>query len=123
SGRTLGGRNMGKSRMLSAGCLLIQPVVRPPHVSAELIPPTVISASDCISPQFPGPYAISWCLISDDERARSLVAVGIPAEKHAHAIAWATEAFDTAFGWPGVFYSLEEARETRDRIFAVEPGI
>ncbi|HEV7766370.1 MAG TPA: hypothetical protein VGQ76_15300 [Thermoanaerobaculia bacterium] len=104
--------------MISVGFLLIKPVVRPPYVSAELIPELVISASNCICPQFPGPYAISWCSESDEDRVARLTEVGVPAELHAIAIQWATAAFGETYGWPGVFYSVEAAREARDRFIA-----
>lgn len=103
--------------MLSAGFLLVKPVVRPSYVSPELVPDEVISASDCICPQFPGPYAISWCNISDSDRASRFAKVGIPHERNAEAIQWATSGFGTSYGWPGVFYMLGAAREARERFF------
>ena len=103
--------------MLSAGFLLVKPVGRPPYVSPELVPDNVVSASDCICPQFPGPYAISWCSTSDADREDLLAAVGIPHELHGEAIQWATSFFGTLYGWPGVFYVPAAAREARERFF------
>jgi hypothetical protein len=87
-------------------------------VSAQLIPNEVISASDCICPQFPGPYAISWCETPDGDRASLLAAVGVPRELHGRAIEWATSVFGEVYGWPGVFYTAEAAREAKAQFFA-----
>lgn len=102
-----------ETRMLSAGFLIIQPVVRPSYVSPKLIPEEAISASDCICPQFPGPYAISWCSTPEDDRTALLAAAGVPPELHGRAIEWATSVFGETYGWPGVFYTAESARDAR----------
>jgi hypothetical protein len=99
--------------VLSAGFLLVRPVARPSYVSAELIPAEVTSASDCICPQFPGPYAISWCSTPDNARASLLAAVGVPPDLHRRAMEWATSVFGETYGWPGVFYTADAAREAR----------
>ena len=104
--------------MLSAGFLLVRPVVRPSYVSAQLIPHEVISASDCICPQFPGPYAISWCNTPEHDRATLLTTVGVPQALHGRAIEWATSAFGEVYGWPAVFYTLDAAREARAQFLA-----
>jgi hypothetical protein len=109
--------------MLSVGFLLIAPVLRPSHVSVELIPDEVISASDCICPQFPGPYAISWCTTSDEDRARLLASVGVPRELHRGAIEWATSSFGEVYGWPAVFYTADAAREARAQFLATASSV
>ena len=110
-------------RVLTAGFLLVKPVARPSYVSAHLIPDEVISASDCICPQFPGPYAISWSNTSDDDRASLLVAVGVPQDLHGRAIEWATSVFGEAYGWPGVFYTADAAREAKAQFLAAEESV
>ena len=109
--------------MLSAGFLLVKPVARPSYVFAQLIPNEVISASDCICPQFPGPYAISWCKTPDGDRASLLASVGVPQELHAGAIEWATSAFGDAFGWPGVFYTADAARGAKAQFLAAAESV
>jgi hypothetical protein len=104
----------------SAGFLLIKPVVRPSYVSAQLIPDEVISASDCICPQFPGPYAISWCNTPDQDRVSLLTLTGVSQELHGRAIEWATAEFGQTYGWPGVFYTADAAYDARAR-FIAEP--
>ena len=108
--------------MLSAGFLIVKPAVRPAYVSPQLIPDEVISASDCICPQFPGPYAISWCDTSDEDRASLLSAAGVPEEHHSRAIEWATEAFGESYGWPGVFYTVEAAHAAKMQ-FLADPSV
>ena len=109
--------------VLSAGFLLIKPVVRPPYISAELIPDQVISASDCICPQFPGPYAISWCTTSDEDRTSLLSQVGVPRELYADAIQWATAVFGESYGWPGVFYTADAAKGAMARFFTTPESV
>jgi hypothetical protein len=108
--------------VISAGFLLLKPVPRPPYVSVRLMPDTVVSAGDCICPQFPGPYAIEWCISTDEERVASLALAGVPSERHAAAIAWATAACGKEHGWPGIFYTVDAAREARRR-FIAEPEL
>lgn len=110
-------------QVLSAGFLLVKPVARPSYVSAQLIPNEVISASDCICPQFPGPYAISWCSTPDDERASLLAAVGVPQDLHGRAIDWATTVFGETYGWPGVFYTADAAREAKAQFLAAAESV
>ncbi|HUR79748.1 MAG TPA: hypothetical protein VM733_03215 [Thermoanaerobaculia bacterium] len=71
-------------------------------------------------PQFPGPYAISWTVTPDPEREELLIEAGIPQERRERAIAWATETFDEAFGWPGVFYTVDAALAARAQFYAHE---
>ena len=103
--------------MFSLGYLLVRAVPRPPYVSAELIPETVVSASVCISPQFPGPNALSWVIASDEERADALASTGLPAARHEEAIVWATAAHGSELGWPSVCRSAAVALVARERFF------
>lgn len=104
--------------MLSAGFLLVRRVIRPAYVSAALIPSTIVSASDCISPQFPGPYAIGWASIPADDREAAFSEVGVSPELRESAIEWATSALRSVFGWPGVFFTLDAALEARSRFLS-----
>lgn len=111
---------MDETACVSAGFLLVTPVARQAYMPERLVPAVVISASACICPQFPGPYAIEWCSGWPESRAAKLQAAGVPAELHDGAMEWATAAFGERYGWPGVFYTLEAAREARDRFFPAD---
>ena len=109
--------------MLVLGYLIVRSVSRPPYVSAELIPPNVISASVCICPQFPGVYALSWSMTQAEERGEQFAAIGVPGELQPVAESWATDAFEHEFGWPGVFYTLDAATRARERFQAGDDAV
>jgi hypothetical protein len=73
-----------------------------------------LSASACISAFFPDVWAIEWTSVAAEERVRQAAAFGARKD----AITWATSAFEKSFGWPNVFYTLDEAREARDFLAA-----
>jgi len=104
--------------IVGAGFLLVKPVPRPDWLSRDLLPDRIISASSCICPQFPRSYAIRWCRDSDEARTEAFDAIGLVAEKREEAMDWATEEFEKAFGWPGVFLTLGAARKARAQFFA-----
>ena len=108
---------------IAAGFLLIKPCPRPDWSSATLLPPEIISASDCFCPQFPDTYALEWSSRSEEERAEGFDSVGLPPDLRPAAAKWATENFEKSFGWPGVFYSLEEAQAARKTFFPEESGL
>jgi hypothetical protein len=101
--------------MRSAGFLLVKRVSRPAYVSAELIPPVVISAGQCICPRFPGPYAIDWVTMKPEDRDAGFTELGVPRLVRDEAVRWATSALDATFGWPSVFFTLDAARDARRR--------
>lgn len=108
---------MNSSAITAAGYLLLKPVPRPEWLSSDLLPDQIISGSTCLCPQFPGSYAISWCGDSAEVRAAEFDRIGLPADQRDEASRWATAEFERSFGWPGVFYDLEAAREARARFF------
>lgn len=114
---------MHDPNVVTAGFLVVRSVPRPDYVSADLIPSIVVSGSSCICPQFPSPNAISWVIASDEDRSRSLAAVGLGGDRNAAAIEWATASFDVIFGWPSVFRTLEAATAARSRFLASNDSI
>ena len=103
--------------LITAGFLLIKPSPRPDWGSENLLPSEIISASDCLCPQFPDSYAIQWTSDSEENKAKGFDSVGLPPELRAAATEWATENFQKSFGWTGVFYSLQEAETARALFF------
>lgn len=93
------------------------------YVSPELISPVIVSASECICPQLPGPYAISWSSTSAKQRGSDFEEIGVRTEQRQSALEWATSALDTEFSWPGVFLTLAAARNALSRFFAAEPDM
>ncbi len=108
---------------ISAGFLLIRSSSRPAWTSGSILPEKIISACDCLCPLFPGCYAIEWTGDSKEEREKRFNAVGLSSALWAEATRWATDSFEEAFGWPGVFYSLEEAKGAKERFFSNQSEI
>lgn len=102
---------------IAAGYLLLRPMPRPSFSAQPLLPEEVISASQCICPQFPDTSTIGWVRASEAARSHALDAVGLPAERRDDARAWATAEFGVAFGWPGVFLTAAAALDARRRFF------
>ena len=114
--------NLGTERFIATGYLLLREAPRPSSSSQELLPERILSASTCISPQFPGTYSIEWAAGTEAERSAAFDKIGLPVERRQAAVSWATEQFDRAIGWPGVFLQCADALETRDRFFAGVPA-
>ncbi|MEO0535561.1 MAG: hypothetical protein AAF215_17025 [Cyanobacteria bacterium P01_A01_bin.123] len=108
---------------VSAGYLLIRPAPRPQwpdaagSVQAALLPQPMLSASNCLCSQFPGTYAIDWCGDTEAERERAFDAIALDSNSRAMARTWATEQFGQVYGWPGVFYDLENAIAAKQKFF------
>jgi hypothetical protein len=83
----------------------------------DLLPERIISASKCICPQFPGPYAIEWAAGSEQEQAQEYMRMGLSASLQTQAQQWATKQLDSGFGWPGVIYTLQGARFAQEYFF------
>jgi hypothetical protein len=111
------------SSLISLGVVLLRDIKRPPWMSHELLPYIVLSASVCIAPQFPGAYAIEWCVGTTDERAVEFDAVGISVDETAFATAWATENFGVTFGWEATFFNVDAALVARQRFFGDDPNM
>jgi len=87
-------------------------------MTKELLPDRILSASACICPQFPGPYAISWSSVEPENRASAFDKIGVPSGARKEAQEWSTRSFEALFGWPGVFFTPEAAQAVRSRFFA-----
>jgi hypothetical protein len=110
--------------LITAGFLLIKPSPRPDWGSERLLPEEIISASHCLCPQFPDSYAIKWTADSEENRAKGFDSVGLTGPSLQTAAAeWATKNFQEAFGWTGVFYSLQEAEKAKDLFFPKDSNI
>src|SRR5262245_14447629 len=105
------------SQIIAAGFLLVRPISRPDWVSSALMPEHLVSASACICPHFPGTYAISWGTNASDVRAAALDDIGLEPSKRDAATKWATDAFESDYGWPAVFFTLDAAKDARARFF------
>jgi hypothetical protein len=103
--------------LITAGFLLIKPYSRPDWGSERLLPQEIISASDCLCPQFPDSYAIKWTSDSEENKAKGFDSVGLSPNLRAAATEWATENFQKSFGWTGVFYSLQDAQSAKALFF------
>lgn len=99
--------------LISAGYLLVEPQPRPAWADPRLQPDTILSLSEELCPRFPLPQALAWVQGTPQDRAAYYAALGLSAERHAEATQWATAAFESVFGWPGVFYSLAGAIAAR----------
>src|SRR5262245_29452213 len=114
---------MSARGLMTVGYLLVRPTDRQPFFSAELLPEQVVSASDCICPQFPDDYAIDWCSVPEDRRSQKLAAMGIAVDRQAAARRWATGAFEQEFGWSGTFYSPQAAADARQAFVAADVDV
>lgn len=80
-------------------------------MAAELLPPRLVSACDCLVDKAPGTWALAWATHTDAERTVAAAAFGLDAAATAEAIAWTTAAFEQGIvGWPDVFFALDDAR-------------
>jgi len=109
--------------LISSGFLLLRPSTRPDWASQNLLPQEIISASDCLCPRFPDTYAIEWTSDSEDQRTQGFDAVGLSPTARPEAIKWATRRFEKSYGWPSVFYSLQEAETAKALFFSKESNI
>lgn len=100
-----------ESRLVSGGYLVVRPAERAPFMDASLVPPRLRTASGCLAPIAPDTWAIEWASGDEAERVSAATRFGVPPERLAGLIAWATHRFDEDFLWPNVFLTLEGARE------------
>jgi hypothetical protein len=100
------------SAWVSGGYLVTRPVAREGTFwDARLVPATFWTASDCLARVAPSSWAISWVQMDEPERLAEAERFGIPRDRVANVITWASSRFDQDFGWPNVFLTLEAARE------------
>jgi hypothetical protein len=105
---------------ISAGFLLVRKMPRQYWMGESLLPEYILSASYEICPQFPGTYCIEWVLMSEEKRQQQFERIGLSPHLWAHARQWATTHVDSLFGWPGVFYNLEDARQAKQFFFPAD---
>ena len=57
------------------------------------------------------------CTDTPDERAAAFDDIGLVPSKRGAATKWATDAFERAYGWPAVFFTLDAVKDARARFF------
>lgn len=98
-------------RLIAGGYYVTMPSERPKHKPASLMPPRILSVSDCLATIFPSTWALSWANHTECERMEAMVAAGLPDAALQRAMSWVTAALDAGeFGWPNLFTSLDAAR-------------
>jgi hypothetical protein len=105
---------------LSAGYYVTRLTERAAHMSPELVPDKLLSASRCICDFFPNDWAITWASVTDEERLKRAAAFGLSSTDLPAVIGWATESFSRTFGWPDSFYKLEAARDARAKLLPAD---
>src|SRR5690349_14447562 len=111
------------SEYVSGGYFVALATERPSYMNADLLPPRIVSASQCICRFFPDSWAIEWASDSPEERAEAAAAFGITAEQYPQVKHWATNAFEHEFGWPRLFYTLDFAASGLKLIPTPVPGL
>jgi hypothetical protein len=102
---------MDLGQYVSAGFVVTQRFPRPAHTAADLLPPTIVSASGDLAVFIPDLWAIAWCEVDPSHRRRDAARLGIPAERVDHIVAEVTSlvADGVRYGWPNVCYTLDAA--------------
>src|SRR5438046_7969022 len=85
--------------LTNAGFLLVKPLSRPAWTDQELLPPVLLSGSECLCAKFPGSYAIDWSSDTEERRIEDFDSVGIDPEMREQERGSATERFGKDFGW------------------------
>jgi len=86
--------------VVAAGYIVTRRVQRPAYMDASLLPPDLLSASECIGDMFPSFWALSWSSISKEDRITSAAKFGVVAEELPRLIEHVTLALDhSEFGW------------------------
>jgi hypothetical protein len=104
---------MNLGTYLSAGFLVTRRIPRPACNAADLLPPTILSASGDLAAFIPDPWAIAWCGIEPDDRRADAAKLGIAPDRVDGVIARVTALVgdETRYGWPNICHSLEAAAE------------
>jgi hypothetical protein len=110
--------NEGDEALVLGGFIVVRPVLRTEHLDPALLPPKVLTASECVGVIAPSTWSIAWASCTDDERRRRLARFGLPESDLAEIVSWTTSHFDQGFGSPNVFTSLDCARSFVDRFAA-----
>jgi len=90
-----------------------------PEMTTSLLPERVVTVSSCIVETYPDSWALPWVATSPDELRRWQALLGLNDSDVAELRSWVVRAMDDEkFGWPNVFFSLNAAREFRQRFLA-----
>jgi len=101
------------------GYFLTADVERPKYVSADLLPPRVISLSDCICDFVPDSWAVAWAAMPAKDRAIEAKKHGIGAADLPSVTSWTTERMNSGqMGWPCVFHAASDARAFASRFLS-----
>lgn len=73
---------------LSAGYYVARLSERAAHMSPELFPDKVLSASECLCDFFPNAWAIAWASATDEERLKRASAFGLSSSDLPGVIEW-----------------------------------
>jgi len=111
------------SDFTSAGFIVTREVDRPSWMSAELLPPRIVSASGCIAPLIPDTWCIEWTQDTQEQRIERAGAFGLDSAVLAEITAWVTARFDDTILWPNVMVDLETARELASRFLHATPDV
>jgi hypothetical protein len=94
------------------GYLLARAIATPACLSRDLLPERILSASAHVSTVIPQPWAMRWVADAEEQRTRACAQAGLDPSALARVIDWVSAEFVRGrLGWPGVFLSLEAARE------------
>ena len=106
--------------MVSAGYVVTRLAPRPTYVDAALLPPQLISASDCIAEFFPSFWALREARVSEQDRAAAAAKFGITPHDLPKVIEYMTRARDRQeLGWPRVWFSTQSAIAAIKRFLSV----
>jgi len=108
---------------VAGGYFLTKTVSRPDYMSADLLPARLLSLSHCICDFIPDLWAIEWTKVDEEERAAEALKFGVAVSQCRDVVAWTTERINSgAFGWPHVFFSVQDAREFANRFLQPDTG-
>jgi hypothetical protein len=111
------------SDFISAGFIITREVDRPSYMSADLLPPHIVSASGCIARFVPETWCIEWTQDNRDRRIEQAGAFGLDSAALAEITAWVTARFDDSILWPNVMVDLETARELVSQFLRALPDV
>lgn len=108
---------------MGGGYFIARPARRSAYMNAELLPDTIVSATDCLVDLVPNIWSIEWAGDARD-REEAGARFSLQGRGLADFTTWCTQAFDSGeLGWPGVFLDLDLALRTRERFFSGTEGL
>lgn len=93
------------------GFIIVREAARAAYMNAEIVPPRLLSASECLVPTAPGTWGIDWATATRESRLEELRKFDLADDRLDDLIAWSSSKFDRGLGWPGVFTDLVTAQE------------